>query len=298
MREHKRKVIAVLAAATLGVLKTARADQVFVDDFSAANTYTALVPNGNYTASDENSVGTWTAGGGTLSYARVSQNPPAIGDIFHYSSSVLLTNGATASTGNTSGLTQFTVNAQINDIPAGNTAQPGVIVSGSVAAGGYLISDFTGENNDFVLLAETGSQLVGDEGGSAAIVKDFGANSGPAVLGHNYSLSVTEDRSGANPTFSVTILDLGPSDATIPPDPTVYYSGIFQDMAHTVDFGGTQIGYRARDAHDEETSEFGSLSLSIPSPEPGFLGFLLPATLFSRRRNRPARKRIARIIEK
>jgi hypothetical protein len=290
--------IAGLAAGLLGVSKSARSQVVFCDDFSAGNTYTALAPGGNYTAFDESSVGTWTAGGGTLSYARVSQNPPAIGDIFQYSSSVLLTNGATASTGNTAGLSQFTVDARINDIPAGNTAQPGVVVSGSVDAGGYLVTDFTGANNDFVLLAETGNQLVGDEGGSAAIVKDLGASSGPAVLGHDYSLSVTEDRSGANPTFSVTILDLGPYNAAIAPDPTVYYSGVFQDLAHDSDFGGTQIGYRVRDAHDEETSEFGSLSLSIPSPEPGFLGFLLPATLSLRRRNRRTQKRIARIIGK
>ena len=70
---------------------------------------------------------------------------------------------------------RITVKSKINDIPAGNTAQPGVVLSGSVNAGGYLITDFTGANNDFVLLAETGNQLLGDEGGSGAIVKDLGA---------------------------------------------------------------------------------------------------------------------------
>jgi hypothetical protein len=296
MLELKRAAIAGLVAAVPGASKTAWAAVVFVDDFSAGNTYTAVSPSGNYIASDESSVGTWTASGGTLSYARISQNPPAIDDIFFYSSSILLTNGSSASAGNTAGLNQFTIDAKINDIPVGNTAQPGVIVSGSVNAGGYLITDFTGDNNDFVLLAETGSQLLGDEGGSAAIVKDFGTDSGPAALGHDYSLSVTEDRSGANPIFSVTILDLGPDDVPVPPAPTVYYAGSFQDVSHASDFGGTQIGYRARDAHDEETSTFGSLSLSVSVPEPGFLGFLFPAILLPRRRHARTQKRSAKSL--
>ncbi len=288
MPGHKRTAIATITFALMGIVQSARADPAFADNFVTPSTYTALHPVGNYSASDENSLGTWTSGGGTLNYTRVSQDPPAIGDSYYYSSSVLLTNGTTASLGNTAGLSRFTINAKIDDIPAGNTAQPGVVLSGSVSAGGYLITDFTGANNDFVLLAETGSQLLGDEGGSTAIVKDLGAISGPAALGHNYSISASEDRSGLNPQFSITILDLGPADAAIPPDPSVYFSGTFQDFAHTSDFGGTQIGYRTRDAHDEETSSFGPISLSVAVPEPHSLGILVAAGLFVRRRNEPA----------
>jgi hypothetical protein len=298
MSAWRRATIAAVVAALLDASKSAHAAPVFVDDFTVGSTYTALAPNGIYTVSDEDSAGTWTASAGTLTYTRVSQNPPAIGDIYHYSSSVLLTNGATASGGNTAGLSQFTVDAKVFNIPAGNTAQPGVIVSGNTSAGGYLVTDYTAADNHFVLLAETGDELLGDEGGSIAVVKDFGTESGPAAIGHDYSISVTEDRSGANPSFAVSILDLGPDGCANPPAPTVYYSGTFQDLAHASDFGGDQIGYRVRDAHDEETSTFGTLSLSIPSPEPSFLGLLLPATLVVQRNVKRACKHSARVTLK
>ena len=45
--------------------------------------------------------------------------------------------------------------------------------------------------------------------------------------------------------------------------------------------------------HDEETSTFGPISLTVATPEPDLLGILFAAVLFVRRRNEPARKRAA-----
>jgi hypothetical protein len=261
----KRKVMVSLALATLGLCGTTRAAPVFSDSFNAAKTYTSGSTGGAYAESDEDSSipGTWTAGGGTLAYSRQGTTGP-----FTYRSSVLLTSGSTPSTGSTAGLTTFTVAGIINNnITAVNTAQGGIIVTGSASAGGYLLEIDNGQGNNFALLAETGPELLGDEGTPQPVVN---TSLGFAPDGHSFGVSVTEDRSGVHPFFTISIADLTMG--------SMLYSGSFSDPNDPSSFGGTQIGYRVRDPSESDMPSFGTLSLS--TPEPGSAGLMGIAMIF------------------
>lgn len=261
----KLKVMVSLTA-VLGLCGMANAAPVFSDSFNAANTYTSGSTGGAYAESDEDSSipGTWTAGGGALAYSRQGTSAP-----FTYRSSILLTNGSTPSTGSTAGLTTFTVAGIINNnITDVNTAQGGLVITGSASAGGYLLEIDNGQGNNFALLAETGPELLGDEGSPQPIVN---TSLGFAPVGHSFGVSVTENRSAANPLFTISISDLTMGGSTL-------YSGSFNDPNDPSSFGGTQIGYRVRDPSQSDMPSFGTLSLS--TPEPGSLGLTGIAMMF------------------
>jgi hypothetical protein len=283
----ERRVFASMAAAVLGCTSMGWGATVFTDTFSASATYPGGSSGATYTATDgvgqDTSVtDTWTAGSGMLTYSRSDTGNDSNYD---YKSSVLLTNGSAASAGNTAGLSIFTVTGIIHDVPPTNTEQPGLIISGSTAAGGYLLEIDNAYNSDFVLLAESADELLGDE------EVDNLAQSPPnnvirdllhPVQGHDYALSVTETRPGVgNPSFDVVISDL------TDPSSTPFDSGAITDtLEDTSSFDGTQIGYRLRDPLEVYTDansdvvmpSFGALTL-VEVPEPDTLG-LLTAGMF------------------
>lgn len=267
--------MATIAGAILGVCAVAHADPLFIDSFTLQNTYAgAPAPGksgGRYTVIDgtgsasSNPSGTWTAGDGRLTYARDTSTPPTTSDVYNYVSSVFLAGGSVPEQGNTAGLREFTVTTTFNDIPAVNTAQPGLIVSGNVGrgpgTGGYLLEDYNGQGSELVLLAETGNELLGDEEGDGVGSGQVVGDCGSLTTGDSYKVSVTEYRpSDANghTSFSATIVDLGPSDKR-----TALYT--FADKYNVGTFGGTQIGFRVRDPLDTDKPSFGPLSLSLPA---------------------------------
>ena len=274
-----QKAIFVAALVGLVASRTAHAAPVYDDTFFLANAYSDGT-SGAYTVADENNAAQsrWTSGSGILTYSRANTSrDPA----YNYESSVILTSGSTPDTGCTAGLTHFTVASTIYDIPSVNTAQPGLIIGASLGSGpvtgGYLLEVDNGQNKGpggpFALVAETSSELLGDEG-NGEVVQNFGI----PVTGHDYNISATVDRSATNPAFTVVIQDLT-SNST-------FYSGTFIDPENTSDFGGTQIGFRVRDPLDSEMPSFGPLSLSVPEPGPRDLVLLATATLILRRRAR------------
>jgi hypothetical protein len=270
-----RIAVAGIAGAMLGFCSVARAEPLFTDSFSLEKSYGgAPAPgksNGTYTAIDgngsanSNPAGTWTARDGTLVYSRAASSPPSSSDNYNYVSSVLLTCGSTPATGNTAGLSAFTVTTTFKDIPGVNTAQQGLIVSGSVGTGpgtgGYLMEDYNGQDSSLVLLAETGNELLADEQADGAGTGQVVGNCGSLTEGDSYKVSVTEYRPSdpnGHTSFSATITDLGPSAKTT----TVY---TFTDKSNSGTFGGAQIGLRVRDPLDTDKPSFGGLSLSVPT---------------------------------
>ena len=277
-----------ILVAIVGSCDALQANEVFVDNFSSVSTITSANPGNGYQVTDESFPGAWRTGKGRISYSRgVTGSDP---DQYRYASSILLTTGASPSTGSPAGLSQFTVATTFYDIPSINTAQPGLIVTGSASAGGYLLEidngqNTTGQGSPFVLRAESGPELTGDEG-SGEVVANFGI---PKSM-HDYAVSVTENRNGPSvfssidsqnlepiPSFRVSIFDLT--------DNTSFYDGIFVDSEHASDFGGTQIGFRVRDPLDADTPTFGPLSLAVPEPI-AFSPLAVAATLLLRRAGR------------
>jgi hypothetical protein len=269
-----RSALATIAGAMLGVCAVAHADPLFTDSFSLEKSYGgAPAPGksaGNDTAIDgngsanSNPVGTWTARDGTLVYSRAASSPPTSGDNYNYVSSVLLTSGSGPSTGSTAGLSTFTVSTTFKDVPGVNTAQQGLIISGSVGSGpgtgGYLLEDYNGQDSNLVLLAETGNELLGDEQADGPGTGEVVGNCGSLTVGDSYKVSVTEYRPSdpnGHTSFSATVVDLGSGGQT-----TAVYT--FSDKFNAGTFGGTQIGLRVRDPLDTDKPSFGPLCLSLP----------------------------------
>ena len=145
-------------------------------------------------------------------------------------------------------------------MPADNTAQPGLVIAGSREQGGYILTLDNGRGNEFALLAVNGAQILGDEGSPQEVIKTFGK----PTRGDSYAIAVTMHRpptEGAHSSFDVTIISLGPTSAS------TLYEGSFTDTGRTVDFGGSQIGYRVRNPLDGDAPAFGALSLSVPEPQ-------------------------------
>ena len=273
---------AFIAALGLSLIVTANpspAAPLYEDTFAAGATYSASSPAGPYTAADETIGGTWTAGSGVLTYSRPNSGRDPQ---YRYSTSLLLTNGSTPATGSTAGLTDFTVRGVIRNVPADNTAQPGLVVSGSREQGGYVLTVDNGRGNEFALLAVNGEQILGDEGTPQEVVMSFGK----PTRGDSYAIAVTVHRppgGAAHPSFDVTITSVGPTNAG------TLYDGSFTDTVRTASFGGSQIGYRVRNPLDGDAPAFGTLSLSVPEPQS--LGLLGVLGLASRRRSfRPDRR--------
>jgi hypothetical protein len=288
MSRIRNCLVAVVVAEVLAMTCAAQAGAAFLDPYTTAETYTEAAP-GEYRLAEENGsfASKWTAANGILTYSRKvgvnGQDPD-----YRYNSAVLLTTGNDATGGNTANLKKFTVAGTIKNVPSVNTAQPGLVISGSVEQGGYILTVDNQFDGEFVLLSVDGPELLGDEGAS-------GTPPGPhhvvkrmlnPVDGHDYSVSVTVDRTGANPSFSVSIVDLTLNDPE-----RAYESGVFLDNARGVDFGGTQIGYRVRNPLDGQTPAFGPLSLTVV-PEPSAAA-AVPAVfgvaILLRRAGRPSR---------
>jgi hypothetical protein len=265
----------LFAAAVLGVCQITNGDPIFSDSFSLQNTYIgAPAPGklaGRYTATDgtgsndSNPTGTWMAQGGALVYSRSGSSPPTSNDNYNYVSSLLLTSGTTSETGSTAGLAAFTVTTTFNDIPAVNTAQQGLIISGSLGkgpgTGGYLLEDDNGQNSSLVVLAETGNELLGDEECDGPGTGQVVGSCGTLIVGDSYEVSVTEYRPAdpnGHTSFSVVVIDQGPKNKA----KNVY---TFSDSNNTGTFGGTQIGLRVRSPLDSDQPSFGPLTLTVPA---------------------------------
>ncbi|HEX8339635.1 MAG TPA: hypothetical protein VF624_01875 [Tepidisphaeraceae bacterium] len=285
---------AVVFAEALALTCAAQAGAAFLDPYTTAETYTATTP-GKYRLAEENTAfeSKWTAANGSLTYSRklgVNGQDPA----YRYNSAVLLTTGNDAAGGNTANLKKFTVAGTIKNIPSVNTAQPGLVISGGVEQGGYILTVDNQFDGEFVLLSVDGQELLGDEGAS-------GTPPGPhhvvkrlfdPIEGHDYSVSVTVDRTGPNPSFSVSIADLTLNDPG-----SRYESGTFSDHTRGVDFGGTQIGYRVRNPLDGQTPAFGPLSLTVvPEPSPAAIPAVFGLAILLRRSGRPSRSNDASTI--
>lgn len=204
----------------------------------------------NYTESAQNAPpifqDSWTVSGGTLNYAVQATNG--------WNSSVFLLNPTVAST---TGLTRFTTSG---DIIAGHNFQPGLVLSGDTSDGGFVVQEYDNGpyNNHLVLLRETGAQLVNDEGGTGnpPVLGDFGDIS--AHEGDTFSISGTVDRSGAHPVITVSIIDRTTPGFIIAPQ-------VLTDAADPANYGGGQIGWRAR--YQDATAAFSVDNLTLQTTQ-------------------------------
>ena len=203
---------------------------IFKDDYSTDK-------SANYTESDQTApptlMNTWTIANGTLNYNVTATNG--------WNSSVFLLKPSVANTG---GLFQFQVSGDIikgGDPVTSINLQPGLIISGDTTSGGFVVMEYDNGAfaNHLVLLQETGTQLLGDEGGvgNPPVVFDFGDIS--TNLEDTFHIVANVDRTGANPVFNIAITDLTTPSFTIAP-------ATITDMNVPANYGGTQIGWRAR----------------------------------------------------
>ncbi len=198
----------------------------------------------NYTATDETGItGSWTVHNGALSYTRT-------GSQGYYTSDLLL-NPNVAST---AGLTSFTTSGDLLNVVSSGE-QPGLIISADNTSGGYVITqeDAGAYAGHLILLKETGSQLLGDEGLysiSSPLVADFGV----LTLGDSYNISATVNRTGNHPVFQVKITNLTTK--------AVLYNGTVTDTSAPASYGGDQVGWRVRAVADSVTASFSNLSLT------------------------------------
>ena len=248
---------ALVAAAALACTPTLlkAADVNYTDTYST-NT------SANYTTTDGDAglTSAWTVNGGTLNYSRTGTAS--------WASGVYLLNPSVAST---AGQTNVKVSGDFIGNPnytSGNYYQPGLVIAGDPTNGGFTIQEY--ENGAYqyhlVLLRETGPQLIGDEGGTGnpPVLADFGTIAGH--LTDNYHISATLDRSGANPVFNVSITDL---TTGLP----VVTNQVVTDAADPANYGGTQVGWRAR--YSGNGAAFGVDNLSVATvPEPASLSLL------------------------
>jgi len=273
VRRTRRGALA-LAAATLACGSSVGMAQVIATDNYSTDT------TANYTAKDETTteLSAWKVSGGTLNYSRTGTATWATG-VFLLNPSIGSTAGQAAFT--TSG--DFIGNKNFVLAATGansNYYQPGLVISGDPTAGGYAIAEY--ENGAFqyhlVLLRETGAQLVGDEGGTGnpPVVKDFGSIK--SNLTDNFHISATVIRSGAHPSFDVTITDLTNG---VP----VALDVLATDAGAPANYGGSQVGWRVRYDNNNAALSFDNLSVVV-APEPASVGLLAVGAmgLLARRR--------------
>ena len=215
---------------------------VFTDTYSADTT-------ANYTESVESGIqDSWKVSGGKLNYS-ISVNSG-------WHSSMFLLNPSIA---NTAGLPRFTTSG---DIFAPHTYQPGLVLTGDTSSGGFVVQEYNNGQyaNHLVLLRETGSQFVGDEGGTGnpPVLADFGDIS--QHFGDTFHVAGAVDRTGAHPVITVSITDLSSPVLAIPTKTVV-------DSGDPANFGGTQIGWRARWQDTTGAFSVDNLTLQLPAQD-------------------------------
>lgn len=270
-RRFRRIAFGLLAVAASAIpTQTSQAVIIFSDSYPSSASLS------NYTAStDANS--SWNVNTpGLLSYSTTDGG---------FASSDLLTNPSAAST---AGYKSFTVSGIINS-PGNGANQPGIVISGDNTNGGFLIEENAGNySGQFVLLHETGGQLLGDEGNLSAtppFLATFGSITHP---NDSYQITAQVTEYGQRPVFTVSIEDL--TDSTYLAH-NVVVSVPFSDMQGY----GDLIGWRVRPGGSGDIPyTFTGLTLSIPEPSAillGGLGAVGLGAIAYRRRKRPLQPR-------
>lgn len=255
-----RGALALAAAAVACGASWARGQAVFIDSYGTDS-------SANYTATDgdPNEKSVWTVNNGVLNYSRTGTASWSSG-VFLLKPSVASTAGIPVAqvSGDFIGATNYTT---------GNYYQPGLVISGDPTNGGFTVQEY--ENGKYqyhmVLLRETGSQLIGDEGGTGnpPVLADLGSIAGH--LTDNYHISAIIDRTGAHPSFIISVNDL---TSGLP----VATGQVVTDSADPANYGGTQVGWRAR--FDNNNAMFGVDNLSITNaPEPASVGLVMAGGL-------------------
>ena len=276
----KRKGVLALSAAAAMACAAPSAKAAIVDDYSTDKS--AMYTQTNESGTPAALVHTWAVNTTTktLNYSR-----GGTGTADNWATSVFLTNPALASTAS---MSSFTTEGDI----LGNKSfvlsatgansqyfQPGLVISGDPMKGGFAVAEY--ENGKyqyhFVLLRETGGQLVGDEGGTGTppVLADFGSFKN--FLTDNFHVQATVDRTGPHAAFHMTLTD------------TTAGFSVTKDAIDTGDpanYGGTAIGWRTRYHLNDAALSFTNLALGPAVPEPGCLGLLALAggALLARRR--------------
>lgn len=281
--DKKKGALALGAAAALACAAQSgkAATFPFSDNYSTDTTANYNQSNDPGPPASAGVVHTWAVSGGTLNYSRTSTVPTAD----NWATSIFVTKPTVAST---AGQTSFTTEGDIignkNFVLSASGAnsqyfQPGLVISGDATKGGFVVAEY--ENGKyqyhFVLLRETGTQLVGDEGGTGTppVLADFGSFKN--FLTDNFHVQATEDLTGAHPVFHITLTDTT-AGFSVTKDAV--------DSGDPVTFGGNSVGWRTRYHLNDAALSFDNLSLGPAVPEPAMLGVLAMggATLLARRR--------------
>jgi len=277
----KRKGVLALSAAAVACAAPSAKAATFLDNYSTDTTANYTQTNDPGPAASAGLVHTWAVSGGTLNYSRTS----TVATADNWATDVFLTKPTIAST---AGMSSFTVEGDIlgnkNFVLSATGAnaqyfQPGLVISGDPTKGGFVVAEY--ENGKyqyhFVLLRETGGQLIGDEGGTGTppVEADFGSFKN--FLTDNFHVQATEDLTGAHPFFHITLTD------------TTAGFSVTKDATDTGDpstFGGNAIGWRTRYHLNDAALSFDNLALGPAVPEPGCLGLFAVGggALLARRR--------------
>ena len=188
----------------------------------------------------------WAIANGALTYSVVATS----GD----NTSLFLLNGAVAST---SGLSQFTTTG---DLISPQNVSAGLVVSGDPTDGGFVVeeSDDGSLAGHLVLLRETGSQLAGDDS-QAIVLADLGAVGAHAA--DTFHIAATVDRTQANPLITISVADLTDPSFILP-------AQTVSDSPDPRDYGGAQVGWRARSAVVAAAFRADNLGLSNQTGRP------------------------------
>lgn len=181
----------------------------------------------------------WTVANGALTYSVVAINGG--------NTSLLLLSPSVVST---AGLSQFTTSG---DLISPQDISAGLVISGDSINGGFVVQESnTGRlPGHLVLMRETGAQLAGDDT-QAVVLLDFGQIGTHAA--DTFHIAATVDRTQTRPLITVSVADLTDPSFVIP-------AQTVSDSLDVRDFGGTQIGWRARSG--DVTATFGADNLGL-----------------------------------
>lgn len=279
--DKRKGALALSAAAALACAAQSGKAATFTDNYSSDTTANYNQSNDPGPAPSAGLVHTWAVSGGTLNYSRTS----TVATADNWATSIFVTKPTVAST---AGMSSFTTEGDIignkNFVLSASGAnsqyfQPGLVISGDATKGGFVVAEY--ENGKFqyhfVLLRETGGQLVGDEGGTGTppVLADFGSFKN--FLTDNFHVQATEDLTGPHPAFHITLTD------------TTAGFSVTKDAIDAGDpstFGGNSVGWRVRYHLNDAALSFDNLTLEAAVPEPATLGLLAIAggALLARRR--------------
>ncbi len=259
-------VFAGVAVACGAVGQTAHGAVVFSDNYPSSASLS------NYTAAGDGGGSYSVPSANELTYSTTSGG---------FNSSDLLTN-----TAYTSGLTNYTVSGVINS-PGNGQNQPGLVITGDNTNGGLLLEENAGDYyGHFVVLQETGAQLLGDEGNLGAtppFLLDLGAITRP---GDSYQISATVNTTAG--TVTVSIYDLTTS--------SYFNTGQTATVGSvTLASLGNDVGWRERpNGSGNIVYTYSSLLVTTPTvnptPEPGsfvvWAGVSLGMLFVARRRRK------------